>query len=90
MLSLGGDAQIGTMVAEGKLDLVVFFKDPLDAHPHQTDVQIMLMRICDVHDVPLTITNPASTRLVLKWNKLEEQKSFRIESKHITFYISSS
>ena len=74
---LGGDAQIGAMVAEGKLDLVVFFRDPLDAHPHETDVQ-MLMRICDVHAVPLA-TNPASASLVmkglvLKGTQLEERR----------------
>jgi len=35
---LGGDAQIATMVAEDKLDLVIFFRDPLDKHPHEPDV----------------------------------------------------
>ncbi len=59
----GGDAQIAALVAEGKLDLVIFFRDPLDKHPHEPDVQ-MLMRICDVHNVPLA-TNPAAARLLL-------------------------
>lgn len=61
---LGGDAQIATMVAEGNLDLVIFFRDPLDKHPHEPDVQ-MLMRICDVHNIPL-VTNPAAAELVIK------------------------
>ncbi len=61
---LGGDAQIATMVAEKKMDLVIFFRDPLDKHPHEPDVQ-MLMRLCDVHNIPLA-TNPASAALFLK------------------------
>ena len=61
---LGGDAQIATMVAEKNMDMVIFFRDPLDKHPHEPDVQ-MLMRLCDVHNVPLA-TNPASAALFLK------------------------
>lgn len=60
----GGDAQIAAMAAEGKIDMVVFFRDPLDKHPHEPDVQ-MLMRICDVHNIPLA-TNPATAELLLK------------------------
>ena len=60
----GGDAQIASMVATGQLDLVFFFRDPLAKHPHEPDVQ-MLMRICDVHNVPLA-TNPACAMLLLK------------------------
>lgn len=59
----GGDAQIAAMVAEGKLDAVLFFRDPLDAHPHEPDVQ-MLMRVCDVHNIPLA-TNPATATMIL-------------------------
>ena len=61
---LGGDAQIAAMVAEKKLDMVIFFRDPLDKHPHEPDVQ-MLMRLCDVHNIPLA-TNPATAELLLK------------------------
>lgn len=60
---MGGDAQIAAMAAEGKLSAVIFFRDPLDKHPHEPDV-LMLMRICDVHNVPLA-TNPASAKLLL-------------------------
>ncbi|MBX2816829.1 MAG: methylglyoxal synthase [Saprospiraceae bacterium] len=60
----GGDAQIAAMVATGKIDIVIFFRDPLDKHPHEPDVQ-MLMRICDVHNVPLA-TNRAAAELILK------------------------
>ncbi|TVR85413.1 MAG: methylglyoxal synthase [Saprospirales bacterium] len=61
---LGGDAQIAAMAAEKKLDLIVFFRDPLDKHPHEPDVQ-MLMRICDVHNIPLA-TNIAAAELLFK------------------------
>ncbi len=49
---IGGDVQIATMVAEGKIEAVFFFVDPLGKHPHDPDIQT-LMRICNVHDVPL-------------------------------------
>ena len=61
---LGGDAQIAAQVAEHKVQMVLFFRDPLGKHPHEPDVQ-MLMRVCDVHNVPLA-TNPASAELMLK------------------------
>ncbi len=61
---LGGDAQIATMVATGEIDAVFFFRDPLDKHPHEPDVQ-MLMRQCDVHNVPLA-TNPKAAHYLLK------------------------
>lgn len=60
---IGGDAQIAAEAAEKKLDLVIFFRDPLDKHPHEPDVQ-MLMRICDVHNIPLA-TNPAAATLLM-------------------------
>jgi len=61
---LGGDAQIAAMLAVKKLDLVIFFRDPMDKHPHEPDVQ-MLMRLCDVHNVPLA-TNPKAAFYLLK------------------------
>jgi methylglyoxal synthase len=61
---LGGDAQIAARVAEGKCNMVLFFRDPLEKHPHEPDV-LMLMRLCDVHDVPLA-TNPATAELLLR------------------------
>ncbi|MEP5254663.1 MAG: methylglyoxal synthase [Winogradskyella arenosi] len=61
---LGGDAQIAARVAEGKCHMVLFFRDPLDRHPHEPDI-LMLMRLCDVHNVPLA-TNPATADLLVK------------------------
>jgi len=60
---LGGDAQIATLVATQEIDVVIFFRDPLDMHPHEPDVQ-MLLRQCDVHNIPLA-TNPAAAKLLL-------------------------
>ena len=60
----GGDAQIAALLATGNVDIVIFFRDPLDKHPHEPDVQ-MLMRLCDVHNIPLA-TNPASGNYILK------------------------
>ncbi|MBK0368452.1 methylglyoxal synthase [Flavobacterium agrisoli] len=60
---LGGDAQIAARVAEGKTKLVFFFKDPLSSHAHEVDIN-MLLRVCDVHNVPIA-TNEASAQLLL-------------------------
>lgn len=65
---LGGDAQIAALAAVKEIDLIIFFRDPLDKHPHEPDVQ-MLMRICDVHNIPLA-TNPATAELILAARKL--------------------
>ncbi len=61
---LGGDAQIAARVAEGKCNMVLFFKDPLAKHPHEADIN-MLIRVCDVHNVPLA-TNQATAELLIK------------------------
>ena len=60
---LGGDAQIAARVAEGKTKMVLFFKDPMSNHPHEVDIN-MLIRVCDVHNVPLA-TNQATAQLLL-------------------------
>ena len=61
---LGGDQQIGSMVAEGKLDLIVFLRDPLTSQPHEPDVSALL-RLCDVQSIPLA-TNVKSAEIMLK------------------------
>ena len=60
---MGGDAQIAARVSEGKTKMVLFFKDPNSSHPHEPDIN-MLIRICDVHNVPLA-TNEATAQLLL-------------------------
>jgi methylglyoxal synthase len=61
---LGGDMQIGGEIAEQTCDGVIFMRDPLTAQPHEPDVSALL-RICDVHDIPLA-TNLASARFLLE------------------------
>ena len=61
----GGDLIIGGRVAEGKIEAVLFFRDPLTAQPHEPDVSA-LMRVCDVHRVPLA-TNVATAQAVVAW-----------------------
>lgn len=61
---VGGDAQIAAEVATGHCQAVIFLRDPLGMHPHDPDIS-MLMRICDVHNVPLA-TNPTTARLIIK------------------------
>jgi methylglyoxal synthase len=61
----GGDLIIGGRVAQGMIVAVLFFRDPLTAQPHEPDVSA-LMRVCDVHDVPLA-TNRASAEAVVRW-----------------------
>jgi len=59
----GGDLMIGGRVAEGLVEAVIFFRDPLTAQPHEPDVSA-LMRVCDVHQVPLA-TNRATAEGVI-------------------------
>ena len=66
----GGDLIIGGRVAEGKVTALLFFRDPLTAQPHEPDVTALL-RVCDVHLVPLA-TNKATAAAVVEWLKRQE------------------
>lgn len=61
---LGGDQEIGSMVANGKIDLVIFFRDPLTAQAHEPDITALL-RLCDLYEVPLA-TNIATAEIFLQ------------------------
>jgi len=78
---LGGDQQIGAMIANNEMDIVIFFRDPLTAQPHEPDVSA-LMRLSDVHMIPLA-TNLAAAEILIagiergdfKWREIvNEQK----------------
>lgn len=64
---LGGDAEIAAMVVRGEIDGVIFMRDPLDKHPHDVDIS-MLLRLCDVHGIPLA-TNYRTASILIKWFK---------------------
>lgn len=69
---LGGDQQIGAMLADGNIDFVVFLRDPLTAQPHEPDVSALL-RLCDVQRIPLA-TNTCSATVML--DALHDKDSF--------------
>lgn len=71
---LGGDQQIGALVSEGKLDLIIFLRDPLTAQPHEPDVNALL-RLCDVYAVPVA-TNLTSADIIMGV-VIEGAKDFR-------------
>jgi methylglyoxal synthase len=76
---LGGDQQIGSMIANSELDLVIFLRDPLTAQPHEPDVSA-LMRLCDVTNIPLA-TNISSAEVMLRALEREEIPCRKIEVK---------
>ncbi len=77
---LGGDQQIGALVAKNEMDLVLFFRDPLAAQPHEPDITA-LIRLCDVYGIPLA-TNMATGEILVKglargdfqWRKIVNPK----------------
>ncbi|GAB2574680.1 methylglyoxal synthase [Gracilibacillus alcaliphilus] len=77
---LGGDQQIGAKIAANEMDLVIFFRDPLTAQPHEPDISA-LMRLCDVYQIPL-VTNTGGAEVLIRaldagffdWRNLLEGK----------------
>ena len=61
---LGGDQQIGSLIVNKEIDLVIFFRDPLTAQAHEPDIQA-LIRLCDVYSVPIA-TNLASAEIFIR------------------------
>jgi methylglyoxal synthase len=69
---LGGDAQIASRLVEGNVDAVLFFIDPMFSHAHEVDIH-MLMRLCNVYEIPLA-TNYSTAKYLIKGFKYEESK----------------
>jgi methylglyoxal synthase len=68
----GGDLQIGAELVDGKIDAVIFLRDPMTPQPHEPDINA-LVRACDVHNVACA-TNTSSAHLVLSQLKLASRK----------------
>ncbi|SPF56736.1 Methylglyoxal synthase [Candidatus Desulfosporosinus infrequens] len=65
---IGGDQQIGSLVATQRLDMIFFLRDPLTAQAHEPDISALL-RVCDVHNIPLA-TNRKSAEILMTHVKL--------------------
>jgi len=66
---LGGDQQIGARIACEEVDMVIFLRDPLTAQPHEPDITALL-RLCDVHNVPVATNEACGHLLVLTLDSL--------------------
>ena len=75
---LGGDQQVGAGIAEGRIDFVIFFWDPLEPHPHDVDVKALL-RIAVVYNVPIAC-NRASADFMLSSPLMEQEYERRVPS----------
>ncbi len=70
---LGGDQQIGARIVDGKIDVVIFFSDPLTAQPHDPDVKALL-RIAQVYDIPIA-NNRATADFIIRSPLMESAYS---------------
>ncbi len=68
---LGGDQQIGALIPVRQIDMIIFFRDPLTAQPHEPDISALL-RLCDVYKIPLA-TNEATAKMLIQGIEFQEE-----------------
>ena len=73
---LGGDQQIGARIVEGKIDMMIFFSDPLTAQPHDPDVKALL-RIAQVYDIPIA-NNRATADFMIHSEYMNSEYNHRL------------
>ena len=78
---MGGDAEIGAMVSKGEIEGVIFLRDPLEKHPHDPDIS-MLLRLCDVHNIPLATNYKTASILIKYYQTVQPQGKKKINKPH--------
>lgn len=78
---LGGDQQIGALIAEGRIDGLIFFVDPLSPLPHDVDVKA-LMRLASVYDIPMALNRATAEVLVQKRGLLRDDAAENTLMRH--------
>jgi methylglyoxal synthase len=79
---LGGDAQVGSMIAEGRADIIIFLWDPLTPQPHDVDVKALL-RLAVLHDVPIAC-NRSTADFLISWPLVRDYRRYRERRRDLT------